>query len=297
MLLTGRDNSHWLNISVSTDYYNRLRHLATSIFHWINLPPSCNARFIENQLFYKGYVAFVNHPLFGVVNSGGGIMDYNAYDEPIRFQASNRVFTDTFDFDNFVLCRNNVDNIPTTFTVSLFADRLAECERTLDNNIRMQKTPYLIKCNDKNKLSLENIYQQLQNNKPAIFVDDKKDVDIEVFPTITPYTADKLLEYKHSVWAEALTFLGINNIAYEKNERLIEAEADANLEHVSASAKAMYDYRKLACKEVNKKFGLDIDVEFNIAVNRITGINDNVQMIDAAEEKEKILKIKEEEGE
>jgi hypothetical protein len=78
------------------------------------------------------------------------------------------------------------------------------------------------------------------------------------------------LEYKHSIWAEALTFLGINNVNFEKSEHLLEAEVNANMEHVSTSAKAMYEYRKMCCEELNKRYGTNIDVEFNIAINRIT---------------------------
>lgn len=270
----GRSNAHFLNVLSSGDYYNRLRQLATSVFKWTNLPDSCNARYIENQLFYKGYVAFCNHPTLGLLNSAGAMMDYNIYDEPVRYQASNREFTREFAFDDFVLCRNNIDCIPTAATIELFAQRLAECERTLDNNIIMQKTPFLIHCSDKNKLSWENIYQQVRNNEPAIFVDKSFDTNIEVFPTQTPFIADKLLEYKHSIWAEALTFLGINNVNFEKSQHLLEAEVNANKEHVSTSAKAMYEYRQQACEEVNKRYGTNIGVEFNIAVDRITD-NDN----------------------
>lgn len=270
-----KDYSHILNVEVASDYFNRLRQIATSIFHWKNLPETCNERYIEDQLFLRGYVAFCNHPLYGIINSAGVQSEFNVYNEPTAFQASNRAFTKTFYHDDFVLVRNNIDCIPTAYTTRLFANRLSECERTLENNIAMQKTPYLIKCNDKNRLSAENLYQNVRNNVPVIFYDENSKINVEVFPTVTPYMADKLLDYKHAIWGEALTFFGINNINYEKGERLVAAEAEANLEHVSASAKAMFDFRQKAAEECNKLWGTNIEVEFNIAVHRITGLDED----------------------
>lgn len=267
----GRSDSHINNILSYNDYYNRLRQLATSIYKWEGLPETCNARYIENQLFFTGFVGFCRHDIFGLINSGGAMLDFNVYDEPTKFQASNRAFTRTFDYDNFVVCRNNIDCIPTAATMLMFATRLNEIERTLDNNVIMQKTPYIIRCSDKNKLSWENIYGKVKNNEPAIFVDKAFAIDdVQVLPTQTPFLANELLEYKHSVWAEALTFLGINNVNFEKSSHLLEAEVNANIEHVSTSAKAMYEYRKECANELNRRYGTKIDVHFDISIQRIT---------------------------
>lgn len=276
------DEPHLKNVAAQSDYFSRLRQLATSVFKWNNLPETCSARFLEDKLFWNGYIAFCYIDNIGLITAAGGMMDYNLYDEPIRFQATNRSFTKIFSYDEFVLCRNNIDCVPTSSTIAMFASRLAECERTLDNNIIQQKTPYIIHCSDKNKLSWENFMAAVRNNEPAIYTNKNFADSLEVLPTTTPFIADKLLEYKHSIWAEALTFLGINNVNFEKSQHLLEAEVNANKEHVSTSAKAMLDFRQQCAEEVNRRYGTNITVEFNIAVNRIT--EESVEVHEAADE-------------
>lgn len=280
------DESHIKNVAAQGDYFNRLRQLATSVFKWTGLPDTCNARYLEDRLFWNGFAAFCYMDDIGLITAAGGMMEYNIYDEPIKFQATNRSFTKIFDYDHFVLCRNNIDCIPTSSTIAMFASRLAECERTLDNNIIQQKTPYIIHCSDKNKLSWENFMASVRNNEPAIYVNKNFTDEIEVLPTNTPFIADKLLEYKHSIWAEALTFLGINNVNFEKSQHLLEAEVNANKEHVSTSAKAMLDFRQQCAEEVNRRYGTNIGVEFNIAVNRITDETANEPEADTQSEQQ-----------
>ena len=61
---------------------------------------------------------------------------------------------------------------------------------------------------------------------------------------------------------EALTFLGINNANTDKKERLITDEVRANDEQLYIARQIMLNARKQACDEINKMFGLNIDVEF-----------------------------------
>ena len=61
---------------------------------------------------------------------------------------------------------------------------------------------------------------------------------------------------------EALTFLGINNANTDKKERLITDEVKANDEQLFVARQVMLNARKMACKEINEMFGLNIDVEF-----------------------------------
>ena len=43
----------WVNDNTYWDYLDRLKKVATSIFEWVNLPESMNARFIEKCLQAK----------------------------------------------------------------------------------------------------------------------------------------------------------------------------------------------------------------------------------------------------
>lgn len=43
-----------INNATYFDYLNRLKKIALSIFEWVNLPKSMDARYLEKSLYYHG---------------------------------------------------------------------------------------------------------------------------------------------------------------------------------------------------------------------------------------------------
>ena len=141
--------------------------------------------------------------------------------------------------------------------MELFALRLYEAERTADINIKAQKTPVLLLMDEKQRLTMENIYSQYDGNKPVIFGDKNSlgENVIKAINTQAPFIADKIIDYKKEIWNEALTFLGINNIMVDKKERLITDEANSNNELINLNLQSYLVPRKEACRQFNEKFG------------------------------------------
>ena len=82
-----------------------------------------------------------------------------------------------------------------------------------------------------------------------------------------PYIVDKISDYKKEIWNEALTYLGINNVARDKKERLTENESNENNELVNLNLQAMLIPRIRACKQFNEKYGLTgTDQEISVRV-------------------------------
>lgn len=141
--------------------------------------------------------------------------------------------------------------------MELFALRLYEAERTIDVNIKGQKTPILLLIDEAQRHSLLQLYNKYNGNEPFIFGDKNalQDNQIRAIKTDAPYLADKLMDYKKEIWNEALTFLGINNIMIDKKERLITDEANSNNELINLNLQSYLAPRKLACEQFNEKFG------------------------------------------
>ena len=138
-----------------------------------------------------------------------------------------------------------------------------EIDRAIDVNARAQKTPILITCEEKQRLSMLNMYKQYDGNAPVIFGDKALNTgDIKAISTGAPYVADKLYTLKTEIWNEALTYLGISNINITKKERLITDEVQRNQGGTIMSRESRLMARQKACEEINKMFGLDIWVEF-----------------------------------
>lgn len=259
----GFDTTAALNNATYLDYYKRLRLLALSLFKWENLPDTMNARFLEKTLYMFGLACFCYDDVLGWLSLRCiPSAELNVYEEALKYTAYSINYTKTFSRDDIILVRNNLDQIPTDLTIQLFARRLYEAERTIDVNIKGQKTPVLIKCDEKQRLTLKNIYMNYDGNAPVIFGDKNLDTTgFEVLQTNAPYVTDKLQEYKRNVWSEALSFLGVNNVADEKAERLVTDEVNANNEMIDLSAETMLLTRQQAAKELNETYGFNVTVK------------------------------------
>ena len=51
----------------------------------------------------------------------------------------------------------------------MFAQKLYNVSRAIDVNINAQKTPLMIVCDEKQKLTMKNVYMQYEGNEPFIF--------------------------------------------------------------------------------------------------------------------------------
>lgn len=248
------------------DYYRRLRLLAMSMFDWQGLPPSVNIRYLEASLFESGRVLFFKDKselgLDYLALRCTIAAELNVYLEPVSFVAVSNQYSHIYKLDDSVLIRNNYDSVPTTFSIMLFAQRLANAERTIDINIAAQKTPFMLLCDEKERMTIKNIYAQYTGNEPVIFGNKSLNPDLfKVLITNAPYVSDKIMIYKHNIMNECLTFLGINNANTDKKERLITDEAESNNQMISMGAQVMLIVRQQAAKLINEMFGLNISVE------------------------------------
>ena len=267
-----------LNNATFNDYLNRFKRIALSMFEWVNLPSSMDARYLEKCLFYNGQAALLKDKTYGFINTKAAANGYvNIYGLPTKincfsysYQSIRTLYTGLNENltpaqmeyqknNECILVMNNEDRLPTAGSLELFAWRLYNADRTCDVNITAQKTPVLIVTDEKQRLTMMQMYNQYNGNQPFIFGDKNLLTDgikLEAIRTESPYIVDKITDYKKEIWNEALTFLGINNIARDKKERLTENESSENNELVNLNLQAMLIPRIRACKQFNEKFGL-----------------------------------------
>lgn len=268
-----------LNNATYNYYYTRMRNIAMTMYRWENLPDGCNARWLERQLYYRGFAGFVPYRIQAEQTerktigelpefSDGWLSlalipsdEIDIYGEALKYTAYSISYNEIYDRDEIVLVRNNLCNVPTDFAVRLFAQRISDLERTQDVNIRAQKTPVFIHTDDRRRHTLKQLYMQYDGNSPVIYGDKSLDPQsIMVLKTDAPFIADKLYELKTQIWSEFLTYLGIDNVGTEKRERLTNEEVSANNEHTSMQAETGLLTRKEAAEKLSKKCGKDVSV-------------------------------------
>lgn len=267
--------SKWLNSRTYQFYYNRLTELAISMFEWENLPDTIDARFLELALFSDGMAIFFKDDVLGFLALqtmiGGNL---NVYRTPeLRTAYATNGYNKMLNSTDSVIIWNNMLRTNCVNDIELFARRLYDVDRAIDVNIKAQKTPVAILCEENQRLVMKNLYAQYDGNEPFIF--GTKDLDlkgIQAINTGAPYVADKLMEQRNQIWNQALTYLGISNVASQKRERMLHDEVTRNLGGTIASRYTRLDMRQKACEQINEMFGLNISVKYREDIQLIEDV-------------------------
>lgn len=243
--------------------YNKFKLISMNAFEWHNLPDGILPRHIEYQLFRSGKVVFFRDPDMSYmalpVDNGTGV---NVYGDPLQYRAFGYNYQRLLDADDCVVIENNLLRISTKDFLMFYVNKLAEAERTMDVNVKANKTPVVMLCDSTDVLSFKRLFQQVDGNVPAIFADKMLNTDnVAALDLKAKFLCNELMDYKHSVEAELLTFLGINNPAVDKKERLITDEVNSNNQLISSFMDLQLEARQRACEAINAMYGLNVTVE------------------------------------
>lgn len=258
-------------------YFDRLKELAISMFEWENMPDSMDERFLEMTLFEDGQAIVFRDDVMGMlglqVMIGGPL---NVYRVPInrRAYAVNGYQNPDLTPENSVIVFNNMLRTNSYRDVMFFARKLYEVDRAIDVNVKGQKTPKVILCDENERLTMLNLFMKYDGNQPFIFGSKNLDLkSIQTLDTSSPYLSDKLYQLKTQIWNEALTYLGISNVNFNKKERLVSDEVLRNSGSTVSSRYTRLNMREQAADEINRMFGTDIRVKYR----------EDVQLVDASD--------------
>lgn len=263
---TNFEESLSMNNYTYMQYAYRLMELSISMFEWKNLPEGVDERFLEMVLFTDGHAVFFKDDELGDYLALQCLINgkLNVYRIPInrRAFAVNGYQKQLTDKDSVIIF-NNMLHTNSWLDVKMFAKRLYNLDRIIDVNTNAQKTPILIKGNEQQRLTLTNLYKEYDGNAPVIFADKSLDMNaLQVLSTQAPYVADKIYQLKTQIWNEALTYLGISNVSFQKRERMVSDEVTRSQGGTVASRYSRLNARRQACEQINKMFGLNIECDF-----------------------------------
>lgn len=263
---TNFEESLAMNNYTYMQYAYRLMELSISMFEWKNLPEGIDERFLEMVLFTDGHAVFFKDDELGDYLALQCLINgkLNVYRIPVtrRAFAVNGYQKQLTDKDSVIIF-NNMLHTNSWLDVKMFAKRLYNLDRIIDVNANAQKTPVLIKGNEQQRLTLTNLYKEYDGNAPVIFADKSLDMNaLQVLSTQAPYVADKIYQLKTQIWNEALTYLGISNVSFQKRERMVSDEVTRSQGGTVASRYSRLNARRQACEQINKMFELNIECDF-----------------------------------
>lgn len=248
------------------EYYDTVKELCITRFEWKNVPDEIDVRFLELMLFERGAVVWFYDDVLEqyICLPFTQKRGFTIYRIPARRQAF-AVTGAKWDLstEDSVIIYNNVIRTNSVRTAEMYAKRLSQFDRTIDVNIAAQKTPVLIRCDEKERLTLQNLYMKYDGGQPVIYGDRTLSASpLDSISTAAPFVADKIYDLKVMYWNEMLTKLGISNVNYQKRERMITDEVQRGQGGTIAERYSGLLMRQKAADQINKMFGLNISVDY-----------------------------------
>ena len=260
-LKSGSD-MYWQSASYNSSLFMMFRQqimtLALSRFHWVNLPETCDERYLEFTLltqgaatisfpktqkgtFYSTQVAQQGAPKIYDNPSGWVSIGNNGW----RFEAG--PLSGVFVWDSML-------RMPLLPWIDLWARELADIMRTAQINRMHTKTPYLLTGPQEKKFDLLQLFKQIAGGEPAVIgTDGLKTVDVEAISTGVPYLGEELNTALQNAWTQIYAMLGIPVPTF-KQERQIQDEVLDHERPASLMAMGCLEARRAACRTLNARF-------------------------------------------
>lgn len=249
-----------------------LLSLAINRFRWEGLPDTCDARFLERILHRTGIATLSYkrdeptriYTTLQAMQQGA----YDMYGYPVKWRAVGYDGLTDYECDNEngVLCYYSFSRFSPWNALEIFARKMTHYERTEDVNLTQQMSPWFGIAPQEKRNELVNLFKQIVGGEPVVLgdpglldlVNNVKLIDMKV-----PLITEELARSNQNVLNQALLYLGIPHLAFEKGERMIEDEARANTSPTNIMLLDCLQARRQFCNEANRKFGLDVHVYFN----------------------------------
>lgn len=282
----GRD-MYWqsadYNGNVMRMFTNQIMRLALMRYEWVNLPESCNERYLETILLRNG-MATISFPkrMPGVFLSlmVGGEYPPNMYNEPKKWSALGDNGTN-FECDNRngVVVFENRLRAPLLWDIQMWAQELADIYRTMQINRLHQKTPYIIKGSQSNVLDMQNLYKQIGGGEPAILaLNGIEQVQVDVLSTGVPYLGSDLQAAYESCWNNIFKWLGIEHLPF-KAERRIEDEVRSMSQPTVLTISDGLECRREAADKLNRRFGNLLKGRIEVVVRHTDSTSENQEFV------------------
>lgn len=252
-------------------YFDMLLSIALNRFRWEGLPDTCDARYLEKILHRNGIATLAHDkdtPDILVTLQAIPNGTYNMYGYPTKWRAVGYDGLTDFECnnDNAELCFYNWSRTSPWNALEIFARKMAHYARTEDVNLSQQMKPFIGIAPQEKRLELVNLLKQVEGGEPAILGDSGLlDLanSVTVIDTKVPFIGEELSQGLTNNLYQALYFLGVPHLAFEKGERMIEDEARANSAATNIMLLDCLQARRDFCRRANEKFGLELGVYFN----------------------------------
>lgn len=239
-------------------YRNLIVQMAMSRFKWLNLPPTCDERFLEWTLLYEG-VACICYPKSqeGTFYSTRATFDSapNVYDDYPKWRSTgNGGWNFYASKQTGTLVWDNSTRFPLMASIEVKAQELAHLQLTKEMNRFHQQIPWILKGPANRKQDMINLAKQVAGGEQAILAfDGFEDIEVEALNTTVPFLGEQLSQDEKNTWNTIYMLLGIEN-ATMKRERQTEDEIQAMKSPTELVRLSSLNERRRAADYLNTHF-------------------------------------------
>ena len=233
--------------------------LALNRYKWINLPPTCDERYLEMILLTQGQASIAHprkQPGIFYSNQCAQIGIPNVYDNPTQWYAiGNNGWRFKANHKNGVIVWDNRVRYPLMEKIDIWARELVDVIRTKQINRMHQKIPFVFAVPQEMEQQAANVFKQAAGGEPAIIGSQAMNLMKPelLWENKVPFIGEELTAEEMNIWNEIYRVLGIANQTV-KMERMIESEVRSQQEPNDLLGLDGLNCRRDACRKLNARF-------------------------------------------
>lgn len=262
---------HVKNTELANYYKRYLFKRAISVFDF-DIPETWDKTYFTYTLFGYGHLAVINTDKYGVIPQQCQLMGYNVFYQPTNVTISNPLLRGILNPKIGTQCelvKLQPDYRGILDIVDIYGDMLALSLETAGINLNNSKTPVIFMVQDKAAAeSYKKMYDQITGGEPAVFINknllnDSGEPNYQLFLSNIGdnYIVSDILQDMRTIMAMYDTEIGIKNTNFEKKERLVTDEANANNEETQSLSDLWLETMKECMTKVNAMFNLQLSVK------------------------------------
>lgn len=260
-------NSQITSFNTYQHYVRRCTSLASNVFIYKKLPELIDISYFNLTLLKLGSIAFfyddVLDSVIALPYTAIGKLDIYGRPIDIMVRSFNGRYYRKLKYGEYVIMYDNTARSSIYLDILQICERLALSKKTIDVNIVQQRTPRIWKTNQEKARTVKDLSNDIDGFEESVTAFDTLDIDeLTCVLAPAPYVADKLDIHLEREWADFYQLVGISHLQEYKKERLLTDEIETSQGGTIASRYSRYEPRKEAIDKINKKWGLEISVEY-----------------------------------
>lgn len=250
-------------------------NMAVQMIQWEGMPEEIPKYAPERWLYLQGQATFFKIEATGeyaILPVASGSVELDIYGRPTTWRAfavgeseqARYINSLELNVDNAVLIWNNQRHTADVGYVNYLVNQMVNVDRTLDINMMLMRTPFVIKATDDSSLTMQNLIRNISDSDVFILKNEQAGVDrdVDVLDLGIDFLGVELSEQYETFHDRILRYFGIDYLPVEKRERMVTDEANANNQELEVRRDTRLEYRKVACDDIKKLFGVSITPKY-----------------------------------